>query len=324
MKNLIVCMLVLIPLHIVKGQDRIITVRHDTIFCRIISISSDRMLYEQKEDGHVVGKFIPTEQVLEYLQTARSSEHSSRERTNRERSKPPHRWLIGLYPGGASMLGSTTNSENRMIEMGIPKSQVVDYSKKFKQGWSINGDMYYMLTDRFGLGAKYSLFTSSVRKDLTVALRFSTFSEFVFMDMKEIQYIHHIGPSAIFRTWLDQNRKFQLVAMLSAGYVQYRGELRINPNQHTLFHEWDNSYGRAIPIYNFLNESRTWGADIGLSGEYFLNPQLSIGASTRFMYARLKKFDVSTKHSKQSVELDKKDYQSVARLDYSFSFRFHF
>jgi len=70
MKNLMIGLLMILPLQMVSGQDKIITIQNDTIHCRIISVSSTRIQYEQKMDGYMAGKFIPTEQVLTYLRTS--------------------------------------------------------------------------------------------------------------------------------------------------------------------------------------------------------------------------------------------------------------
>ena len=43
MKKLIVGILMLISLQIVSGQDKIITIQQDTIFCRIVSVSSSHI-----------------------------------------------------------------------------------------------------------------------------------------------------------------------------------------------------------------------------------------------------------------------------------------
>ena len=68
MKKLIICLLMFIPLQMVSGQDRIITIQNDTIHCRILSISPAHIHYEQKaENEYVVGRFISAEQVLTYL-----------------------------------------------------------------------------------------------------------------------------------------------------------------------------------------------------------------------------------------------------------------
>ena len=322
MKKLIVGLLLFIPLQFVRGQDKIITIHRDTIHCRIISVSSTHIQYEQKVDnGSVVGKFIPAEQVSEYLRNSQQKKNNSLDRTGSQKPKPAHRWLIGIYAGGGSLLASTANDEKEMIDMGIPKSQAKDYNKKLKHGWSMNSDIHYMFSDNFGLGAKYSLFTSSVRKDFTIAIN-NMFPEFACMGMKEIQYIHYAGPSTLFRQWLDDNHQFQLTETLSAGYLHYRDETRMDPNQYTFI--YSNIYGAPVAIYNILAEGKTWSANFGLSADYFPMSRLSVGVSTGFMYARLTKVNISTKEATQTVELDKKEYQSLARLDYSLSIRFHF
>ena len=322
MKNFIVSLLLLIPLQIVSGQDRIITIQHDTIQCLIIAISPTNIQYEQKVDGYVVGKFIPTEQVLTYLRSSRPAQVNPFDWAGRHKPKPAYRWSIGIQAGGASLLASTAEAEKDMIDMGIPKSQAVDYNKKLKQGWSMNGDIHYMFSDHFGLGAKYSLFTSSVQKDLTIAVN-SMLPEYACMGINERMYIHYAGLSMLFRQWLDDNRKFNLSGTLSAGYVHYRDEMRMDPNQYTFLY-YPNIYGMPVAIYNILAESKTWGANAGLSVDYFPKSWLSVGVSAGFMYARLTKLDISTKETIQTIKLDKKEYEYLTRLDYSLGIRFYF
>ena len=67
MKKFIFVLALAIPLQIATGQDRIITIWHDTIHCRILSVSENHIHYEQKVDGYMVGRFMPTEQVLSPL-----------------------------------------------------------------------------------------------------------------------------------------------------------------------------------------------------------------------------------------------------------------
>ena len=318
MKRLVFSLLLFLSLQIISGQDKIVTIQNDTIHCRIVSVSPTHIQYEQKMgNGYIIGKLISTEHVSEYLRSA-SSEPNLRYSTDRQKIRPAYPWLIGIYLGGGSLLASTADDEKSMIDMGIPKLQAVDYNKKLKHGWSFGGDIHYMFSDDFGFGAKYSLFTSSVQKDFTVVLN-SMLPEYACMGMKEIQYIHYAGLSAIFRQWLDENRQFQLTETLSAGYVHYRNETRMDPNQYTFL----NIYGTAA-IYNILTESNTWGANVGISADYFPVSCLSVGVSAGFMYARLTKADVSTKETTQTVELEKKDYQSLARLDYLLNIRFYF
>ena len=128
------------------------------------------------------------------------------------------------------------------------------------------------------------------------------------METKENTYIHFAGPSALFQQWLDANRRLQLSATVSAGYVHYRSELRQN---------------QGLLRFNALAEGNTWGLNTGLSFGYFPLPWLSVGVKTNVRYARVTKIDMSTKDWKQPVKLDKDDYVNLSWLDYLFNIRFH-
>jgi len=309
MKKIIVGLLMLIPLRIVSGQDKIITIQHDTIHCRIISVSSAHIHYEQKaENGYMIGKFIPTEQVLTYLRTPQRAKNDSYDRAGRQKPKPARRWLIGIHPGGSYTLASTVNDENGMIEAGMSQSQVDNYIKQIKHGWNFSGDIHYLLSDYFAIGARYSLFTMSAQQDFAIKID-DYFPEFLCVGMKEKLNIHYAGPSILFRQWLDKNQKFQLIETVSAGYVHYRCEERMD---------------LGLQKVNLLAEGNTWGANAVLSIGYFPVSWLSIGLNAGFMYARLTKIDLSTINGTETVKLVKNDYEYLTRLDYSLNIRFHF
>ena len=322
MKKLTIGLLLLLPFQLASSQDRIITVRHDTIFCRIASISPTSIQYEQQGPSmQRITKFIPTNQVLEHSRNSQSPEVNSYYWPGSSTFEPEYYWVIGVQVGGASLLASSANDENALVNRGIPKSQAKDYYKQLKHGWSFNGDIHYLFSDYVGLGAKYSFFMSSAQKDFTVKID-DYYPEYACMGMKEKQYIHYVGPSVIFQQWLDENRLIQLSEMLSAGYVHYRDELRMDPNQY-IFPTLPASE-TARTNYNVLTKSDTWGATAGLSLEYYPASWFSIGVNAGFMYARLTQLDVSTVEATETVKLDQKDYQSLSRIDYLLNIRFHF
>ena len=311
MKRLIVGLLMCIPLQIVSGQDKIITIQNDTIYCRIVSVSSTRIQYEQRvENQYVVGKFIPREQVLEYYQDPQSVEINSYYRTERQKSKPSHRFLVGAQVGASFLMKSSIEDKKKIMDnMGMSESQEKDYYNQLKRGWHLHGDIHYMESDNFGLGVKYSFFTSSAQKDFIMNLYGEYLPTYVCVGLKEKQYIHYAGPSVFFRQWLGENKKFQLAETFSMGYVRYRDELRMDA---------------TFNLDNALIKGSTWGANCGMSLDYFPKSCLSIGANVGFMYARLTKLHFSDKESTQTVELPKEYYQSLSRLDCSISIHYHF
>jgi hypothetical protein len=136
--------------------------------------------------------------------------------------------------------------------------------------------------------------------------------EYLSTEVDERIYIHYIGPSVVVRNYVDKKNKFQLMGAISAGYVHYRDEMRIGPV--SVFGSNNNSLAEGI----------TWGVTAGLCADYSLLPWLSVGANVDFMYARLTSIGISTKNSSQDYPLDKSDYESLARLDYSLGIHFYF
>jgi hypothetical protein len=320
MKHLIICTTLLISIQIASGQDKIITVKNDTIDCRIVSISHSYIQYEQKGENGYIGKFIQTEQVAEYLRKSSSQQQDLYDnQASRQKIKPEFPWLIGIYAGRGILLASTIDDENEMSYMGISKSKAEDFYKQYKRGWSFSGDIHYLISDNFGLGAKYSLFVSTAQIEdymLPTSIFHQWFDEFLCLTYKKTQYIHFAGPSALFRQWLDTKSKFQLMETLSAGYVFYRDELRILPTSVL------GSSGNGLAL------SDTWGADIGLSLNYNPISWLSVGINTNFKYAHLKKVYIYSNPygeiEKNTLILEKKDYEYLTRFDYSSAINFHF
>ena len=320
MKKLIIYLLMFIPLQILTGQDKIITIQQDTINCKIISISNNNILYEQKENGLLIGKFIPTDQVLEFLRSS-SGILGNPYRKAGQKTKPELPWMISINPGRSIMLASTTDEENLLIRLGAHRSKTNDYYKQLKNGWNISGDIYYLTSDNFGVGVKYSLFANSAEQDFIVFryvfLDFDAFYQnpilldymFTTMEYNKKTYIHYAAPSLIFRQWLDESKKFQLIETLSVGFVHYRCEERTKVD-----------YNHS----NYLVESNTWGTDIGLSAGYYPLQWLSVGMNIDFMFAYLTKMNITYINHSYEKNLADKDYEYLTRFDYSLNIRFHF
>ena len=112
MKKMIIGLLLLIPLQIISGQDQIITIQHDTIHCRIISITPAYIQYAQKaEDGNAEGKFISAEQVSTYLRALQPAEIDLYDQTDMQKSKPESKHYFGFsFAKGGRPIGGFWNS----------------------------------------------------------------------------------------------------------------------------------------------------------------------------------------------------------------------
>jgi len=130
-----------------------------------------------------------------------------------------------------------------------------------------------------------------------------------------------VGPSVLFQQFLSKTKKIFLVETISGGLLFYRGESTSTINLPF-------TSGASSITQNSLIEGSTLGALLGLSANYSLRPNLTIGAGADFLYGKLKIVDIEYKNSQQDVQSDT-DYElpkplSVSRLNYSIVLRYSF
>jgi hypothetical protein len=296
MKKIIICFVLFLFLHTVRGQDIIITIQQDTISCRILSILPTHINYEQKiGNQRAVGKFIPVEKVLEY---------------HRTKPAPFQHWRAGVQFGGSYLLDSSADSEKEMQEsMGMAEKDAKNYSKQYRRGIHVGGDVHYLFNEYIGVGIKYSLFYTSASADFT--LNWGDGINYICMGIEDRGYVNYVGPSIISGQWLDKAHKFKLTEQLSGGYAAYRGEERFDQNQYVLSN-------------NLLAEGNSWGGNLEVSLEYYPSSWLSVSANAGLFYTTFKKLDITDGENSATGKLEKKDYADYSRMDYSIGVRFHF
>jgi len=328
-KAITVLILIISFLH-AKGQDKIITLQNDTVFCRIISITPTHIQYQQKDDKqNTVGKFISIEQVREY--STRSELHTTSHGTciGKQPKDPFDRWRIGIQGGGAYLLSSFSNMEKNMQSLGISQSKIDNYCKQLRNGMYFGADVHYFITSFLGVGVNYSLFATSTQIDYILGLGYYDYyvsqgylgysiPSYYPISEKDKYYVNYIGPSVVFRHWLDNNRKFRLNEELSVGYTRYREEDRFNPYLYI------NTYQDITFLNNLLIEGNALGGSIRLSFEYYPMPRLSVGANAGAFLTAFKTMKISTKNMSETQALDADNHINMSRIDYSLAIRFHF
>ena len=315
MKKLIIISIFFLPLQIISGQDRIITNQQDTINCLIIAVWKSHIEYQQKnENGYMVGKSISIEEVSDYFRKNQLENYLT---FNQEKSIPDRRLMVTMQVGSSNILMLNVNKNLKLFDMEIPYSQSKKYLTQLKSGWNFDADIHYLFSDKFGLGVKYSLFTTSALQEFTLIYNKPTspfFPEvskntFLCAKINEIQYIHYFAPSVYFQQWIGNNQKFQASQTLSAGDVYYRCESRI-----------DMIYDKV----NTLIEGKTLGINAGLSVCYFPTAWFSVGFNVGLMYARLTKMNYSAIKNTERIKIDEEVKKYLSRFDYSLCLRFHF
>jgi hypothetical protein len=296
-----------------KAQDRIISISHDTIHCTIISINNERIRYEQKNmDGSVTGKLINLSQVAEYTRSAQPENNPKprKLKTSRSVNVPEDLWCLGLNIGGSTMPWYLDNVQS--------SAALQDYYSKLKKGFHINAAAYYMINGSMGLGAEYSFFNSGFNGILQ-----SPYSTSIYLMIPERyrQYLNYLGPSVLFVQHPDIRRKFIISESFSVGAMFVRLE-----DQNT-YPNVDNS-GYTDITNNSLLTGNTLSAKLGLTAEYRLNRNVSVGLGGDLIWALLKKASFESKgtnnSSSSSENQELTNAMNLSRIDYSFVLRYHF
>ena len=296
-----------------KAQDRIISINHDTIQCTILSINNESIRYELKNrDGSVTGKFMNLSQVAEYTRSAQPG--NNRKPLKQKISKPvsvrEKEWYLGLNIGGSTMPWYFDNVQS--------SAAVPDYYNKLTSGFHINTSAHYMINGSLGVGAEYSFFNTSSSGSMQTQYNQSTF---LMIAEKYRQYINYLGPSVLLVQHLGVQRKFTLSESLSGGLLFIRME-----DQGT-YPTVDNS-GYTDVTNNSLMTGNSLSAKFGLTAEYRLNRNVSVGLGGDYIWCLLKKASFESRGQNNTSSTTKNqelpDAMNLSRIDYSLVLRYHF
>lgn len=283
-----------------KAQDKIISINHDTIYCKIESISKDRIIYEQKNNnGSVTGKLMSLSEVAEYSIFHKPGKSSRIDKVS-----------LGLNAGISTMPWYFDNDPSTLIKP--------DFYNKLKTGFHINASAHYMINDYFGLGLDYSFFKTSTSGNTLVE---NSLSVFIMEPEKYRLYSNYLGASVLFQQYLDAQRKFTLSESFSAGVLFFRME-----NQITYPYVNQSTYNDVSN--NMLIIGNTFSGKLGLTAEYRLFKDVSVGFGCNYLWGILKKASVEIKGTNDSYfSADNQDLSNalnLSRIDYSFVSRYYF
>ncbi|MDR0713894.1 MAG: hypothetical protein LBF89_06525 [Bacteroidales bacterium] len=286
-----------------RAQDKIITVDGDTIFCRITDVSAGNISYEQRlNDGRIAGRFISSDRVDEYFREPRRSPQQTI--TKRKLFR------VGVEGGYGHLLSSFSDIRNNLP--GVTSGNMDRYLRGMKNGIHLGASFHFLFNEHIGIGVKYSFFSSGA--ELTQPVLISTILPlYDVLHQKERFYFNYIAPSLFLRQWLDRNRRFALNESVSLGGVFFRNEARGD--------------SRSAAYSNYLLKSKRLAADLEVSLEYYLLPELSVSANIGAFYARIKNPEIRYVDSNNELQVQTSENAAsmdMSRLNFSAGLHFYF
>lgn len=295
-----------------KAQDRIISTTHDTISCRIVSIDHERILYEViGKNGSATGKFINLSQVAIYTRSTPTTNYSKLhpQRNKRPINVPEHAWNLRLNVGLSTMPWCWENVQ--------ADNTMQDYYNHLNMGYHINTSVIRMITNNLGLGIDASLFNSSFNGNIQSPINTSIYAT---VSEKFNQYVYFVGPSVLFQQNMDVKRKITVSESVTAGSFFLRFEDRnsypiVDPSGYTDY------------TVNTLLTSISFAAKIGLTIDYRLTQNVSVGLGGGLTYGLFKKANLEIRNPNNSLSFKNQELSQpldMSRIDYSFVVRYQF
>jgi hypothetical protein len=187
---------------------------------------------------------------------------------------------------------SAGNGAGYLINPAIPQvpNSFSRYNRKIRLGYTFDFDVHYFFGKYFGLGLRYSVFTSS-----------ASFDNVVFQDL---------DGSFVLGT-LEDRLTFQTVELSAQGRFEFfNNALGILPCAHFGYGHFNNKAFRGRDI-TYNSHSLSYGFDIGVDTR--ISKRLRIGIKGGISIANFKTIHFSHKDGEGEFELEDDDQVTATR-----------
>ena len=285
---------------VLSGQDRIITLNHDTIACRITKITRSDIHFDVSSQGITTTGKMPLTGVLSYSVSPAKSPPPMYEAV---RSGSPGRLRLGLSGGMGYIFSSSDEAEDAMVSLGITEENAESYYSDLKSGWYGSADATWMITHSLGAGLRYKFFNTSAETEGYFDP--GDYYNIYFSAFRENIFVNYAGVSIFYQEPIGKKGVFSLYSSYSLGMAFYRDEFEV-------------FYG------NFLITGNALGMDGSVGLEYRISPLISAGAELSLFTSTIRKISVTDGDVVEKVDLEEDNYENLSRAEVSLGIRFYF
>ncbi len=273
----------------IHAQDLIVTSEGDSLNCKITKIRADNMYFTFKHKDEIRSTLLPLGQVrfhqYNYYQV----------------SEVPADKVLGneIYPHFRAAITGGWSYRVAKLAKNIP-SDFEQYIKDLKSGYQYGLDLSYYFSEQLGFGFKYCNYRSKNEIDnvnVTLPDGSSQYGK-----MSDDISINFIGPFFSTRL-LNADKKNSLLMNLGIGYMGYKD--------------------KAVLISDFLIKSNTLGLCWDIGYDIGLSENFAIGFQFSYMIGTLTQYKLSDGVNTQTVKLEKGNFESLSRIDFSVGLRFN-
>lgn len=285
---MIIVLLITFCKEAVFAQDLIVTNEGDSINCKITKVKTDNIYFTFKHKDEIRSTLLPMSNVkthqIDFYQT----------------SEVPKEKVVGYedYQHFRLAINGGYSYQTAKVAESVP-SDFKDYVKELKSGYHFGGDFTYYFTEPLGFGFKYYLFKTSNSLD-NIYLE-DTDGNRTYGKMSDNLTISFIGPSFSTRL-LNHDKSNAFLMNLSLGYMGYSND--------------------KVIIDKYKMTGSTMGLSFDIGYDIGLSENLSLGFQISFISGTLFEYEWDDGSIKETVKLEKGEYESLNRIDFSVGLRF--
>lgn len=288
MKKLFILALLILATNSIYSQDLIVTTDGDSINCKITKVKTDNIYFTFKHKDEIRSTLLPINKIkihqFDYFQT----------------SEMPKDKVVGYanYQHFRIAINGGYSYQTAKVAESVP-SDFKNYIKELKSGYHFGGDLTYYFSEPLGFGFKYYLFKSSNSLD-NIYLE-DIDGNRTYGKMSDDLTISFIGPTFSTRL-LNHDKSNAFLMNLSLGYMGYSND--------------------KVIIDNYKMTGSTMGLSFDIGYEIGLSENLSLGFQVSFLTGTLFEYDWNDGTKTETIKLEKGEYESLNRIDFSIGLRF--
>jgi hypothetical protein len=302
------------------SQDRIVLITGDTLKCTIGKVTKNFIYYSQNFNGISANGKVQKSSVREWTFSSTGKEQIqpvlSPEMHDFKFAEEPEKPEINenkvtvnrndrlrtAFSGGMGYItGNTDAVRENLQQMGVSEEDSKNYYKNLKLGYFARASAYYRISTDYWLGMLYHGFYSTA--EITTSIIMDDLNMY-YGRLGERYFVNFAGASFFSSGRYGKNKKIGLNSSYSIGPAFYRDEAEM--------------YNEQILI-----KGTSFAQDLTIGVEYFIRPNISIGFESSLFSAKIRKIEVTTVNSSQTVELDKENFENLSRLNFSLGLVFY-
>jgi len=288
MRKILILLILIFISNSIFSQDLIVTNDGDSINCKITKVKTDNIYFTFKHKDEIRSTLLPVSSIkthqFDYFQT----------------SEVPKDKVVGYenYQHFRIAINGGYSYQTAKVAESVP-SDFKGYIRELKSGYHFGGDLTYYFTEPLGFGFKYYLFKSSNSLD-NIYLE-DTDGNRTYGRMSDDLTISFIGPTFSTRL-LSHDKKNAFLMNLSLGYMGYSND--------------------KVIIDKYKMTGSTMGLSYDIGYDIGLSENISLGFQISFLTGTLFEYDWNDGTNTETIKLEKGEYESLNRIDFSVGLRF--